>query len=111
MRNQNESLNNILWSVCPKTKFCGVHKVLTCTSEAISHFNSGAASRAVILESAGVTPGCNMLSELREEDVMRIYHSNRKVQTAIRIKRRKLRAEKKSGGKKSATTYLACSFG
>ena len=84
--------------------------MLMCTSDTISHFNTRAANRALILESAVVTPGCTMLSAL-QVDVTRIYHSKQKVQTAIRIKRRKLRAEKKSGGKKLATTYLAGSFG
>ena len=110
-QNQNESLNNVLWSICPKTKFCGVDKVKLCTSEAISHFNTGAASRATILETVGVTPGYNMLSALQEEDATRVYHSMRKVQTVTRIRRRKMRGEKKSGGKKSATTYLAGGFG
>ena len=28
-QNQNEAINGILWSICPKTKFCGCTKVAT----------------------------------------------------------------------------------
>ena len=45
-QNQNEAINNVLWSICLKTKFCGIKKVLLAAAEAICRFNTGAASRA-----------------------------------------------------------------
>ena len=68
--NQNESINNILWSICPKNKFCGVKKVLLAASEAICRFNS----RALVLESIGIKPGENMIDAIRAEENVRIYH-------------------------------------
>ena len=34
-QNQNESINIVLWSICLKTKFCGIKKVLLAAAEAI----------------------------------------------------------------------------
>ena len=42
-QNQNESINGVLWSKCPKTKFCGKIKVLLAVSETVMYFNTGAA--------------------------------------------------------------------
>ena len=46
-QNQSESINNVLWSICLKTKFCGIKKVLLAAAEAICRFNTGTASRAL----------------------------------------------------------------
>ena len=32
-QNQNEAINGMLWSVCPKTKFCGRSKVLLAVAD------------------------------------------------------------------------------
>ena len=110
-QNQNESINNVLWSICPKTKFCGDKKVLLAAAEAICRFNTGAASRALLLESVRIKPGCKMLNALREEDDTRIYHATQKTNVDTHLKRRKRRADKKSAGCTKPTTYLAGGFG
>ena len=71
-QNQNESTNGILWSKCPKTKFCGRTKVLLAVSETIMHFNTGAGSRVSVLSGVGVAAGRNMLTALRKEDNLRV---------------------------------------
>ena len=45
-KNQNESINGVLWSKCPKTKFCGKYKVSLAVTETVVHFNFGSTSRA-----------------------------------------------------------------
>ena len=109
-QNQNESINNVLWCIYLKTKFCGLQKVILSVSQAITKFNAGAASRAIVLEAMGITPDRNMLTTLREEDNQRIYNATRNISSIIRLRRRKRRSEKKSGGK-SVITYLAGGFG
>ena len=61
-QNQNEAANGILWSKCPKTKFCGVRRVCVpiAACETITLFNTGAASKAVTLDLCGVTPGVSL---------------------------------------------------
>ena len=48
-QNQNEAANGMLWSKCPKTKFCGARRVRIAACETIAVFNTGAASKAVIM--------------------------------------------------------------
>ena len=61
-------LNHVLWSKCPKTKFCGMNKVTLAVTETVAHFNTGAASKAVLMKTSGVTPDVNMLTALRKCD-------------------------------------------
>ena len=48
-QNQNESANGVLWFKCPKTKFCGARRVRIAVCETIAAFNTGAASKAVVM--------------------------------------------------------------
>ena len=48
-QNQNEAINGLLWSKCPKTKFCGKVKVLLAVSKTIIHLNTGSGSRETLL--------------------------------------------------------------
>lgn len=109
-QNQNESINGVLWSKCLKNKFCGKVKVLLAVAETVCHFNSGATSRVSILESAGVKVSANMLQGVRKEDSLRIKVAAKKITEKARMRRRKLRAEKKSK-KDDVVTYKAGSFG
>ena len=61
-QNQNEAANQVLWTKCPKTKFCGRVKLLLAVCETVIHFNNGAGARAVLLKTSGFAPGTNMLS-------------------------------------------------
>lgn len=85
-------------------------KVLLAVAETVCHFNSGATSRVSILESAGVKVSANMLQGVRKEDSLRIKVAAKKITEKARMRRRKLRAEKKSK-KDDVVTYKAGSFG
>ena len=61
-QNQNEAINGLLWSKCPKTKFCGKVKVLLAVSETISHFNTGSGSTVTLLNQLNIESSQNMLS-------------------------------------------------
>ena len=60
-QNQNEAINGLLWSKCPKTKFCGKAKVLLAVSETISHFNTGSDSKMTLLNQLNIDSSKNML--------------------------------------------------
>ena len=109
-QNQNESVNGVLWSKCPKTKFCGKSKILLAVSETVTHFNSGSGSRVKLLDSFCSKPKRNMMLAMRKEDDKRVKNAARKIVEQARKRRRKLRSEKKSK-KENIVTYQAGSFG
>ena len=47
-QNQNESINNVLWTRCLKTKFCGYNKVYLAVCDSVSYFNAGATSKSLL---------------------------------------------------------------
>ena len=107
-QNQNEAINGMLWSKCPKTKFCGARKVTIAVCETIALFNTGAASKAMVMDIFGITPGTNTMKALRLQDQSRIKAASKKVSEKYQKQRQKLRAQKKSKGDKTA--YQAGGF-
>ena len=89
-QNANESLHNVLWSKCPKNYFCGKERLNFAVNETITVFNSGAASKAMILEAAGVKQiGRRTYTCLRNEDRQRFVSSAQKVSKKYKIARLK----------------------
>ena len=78
-QNQNEAVNHVLCTKCPKTKVCGHIKLLLAVSETVTNFNTGAGSKAVLMKSVGVTSTENMLNALRKADNIRIKKAARKI--------------------------------
>ena len=107
-QNQNEAINGMLWSKCPKIKFCGARKVTIAVCETIALFNTGAASKAIVMDIFGITPGSNTMKALRLQDQSRIKAASKKVSDKYQKQRQKLRAQKKSKGDKTA--YQAGGF-
>ena len=100
----------MLWSKCPKTKFCDRQKILLAVSETIGEFNTGAASKAMVLKSSGAAPHHNMLSALRNTDKIRIKKAAIKISEKARHARRKSRAKRKSKVT-DKISYMAGGFG
>lgn len=94
-QNQNEAANGILWSKCPKTRFCGARRVRIAACATIAAFNTGGASQAVTLQLCGVTPGIQTMRGLRKQDATRMKNAAKKVSEKYRKTRQKLRARKK----------------
>jgi hypothetical protein len=101
-QNQNEAANGVLWSKCPKTKFCGARKVRIAACETVAVFNTGAASKAVMMTLCGITPGQNSMRALRLQDRVRIQSAAKKMTLKYKNQRRRLRALQKSKGDKNA---------
>ena len=108
-QNQNESLNGLLWSICPKIRFCGKEKLESCVCEAVNRFNTGAHSSAELLEMLQINPGRHMLEELTKEDSSRVKVAERKVSGHARVQRQKLRSRKKKNV--DTISYNPGSFG
>ena len=110
-QNQNESINRLLWSLCPKTKFCGRKRVEVAVCNAVCHFNQGATSRCSFLSSSGVTPAIHMIVSTLKMDNQRIKNAQAKITAKYRASRRKRRADKKSKQKETQTLYYPGGFG
>ena len=108
-QNQNESLNGQLWSRVPKTMFCGKRKVIIAACETICVANTGAASKAFLLEDMGIAAGQNMVRALHKEDNERIKHAARKISARYRKKRKQLKYSTKS--KVKNISYRTGSYG
>ena len=108
-QNQNESVNGQVWSRCPKSRYCGKRRVVIAVCKTVGVFNTGAACKATLMQSCGVTPGRNMLKALRKVDHERIVFAGHKVSTRYRKQRQELRSKKKTQADK--LSYQAGAFG
>lgn len=72
-------LNNVLWSRCLKTKFCGVKKVSLTVSETVAYFNAGAATTALLMKKSGINPCEEALRTFRNKDQSRVISAARKI--------------------------------
>ena len=109
-QNQNEAINGILWSKCPKTRFCGSRKVRIAVCETVAEFNSGAASEAVLMRMCDISePGENSMRAFRSKDNLRIQIAAQKVSQKYRLQRQKQRFQRKA--KPYSASYLPGSFG
>ena len=109
-QNQNEALNGVLWSRCPKTRFVGRKRVILAVCEAINQFNSGAGNKVQILEEIGLPISAQAMFGFQKEDESRVKVAEKKVSVESRGMRRKLRAKRKSKGE-TKTTYFKGGFG
>ena len=109
-QNQNESLNGRLWSLVPKTTFCGKRRVVISVCEAICVSNTGAGSNLLLLEKFGIKPGENTLRALRQEDRARLHNASRKVSEKYRKGRKMLKFQKKRQ-KDACSAYKPGGFG
>ena len=109
-QNQNEAINGILWSKCPKRKFCGREKLLLAVAETVCEFNTGAACLEEVLNQSNIHSTSNSFTIFRNIDSTRLNHAAKKISMKARLQRRKLRATRKGGAEKG-TSYISGAFG
>ena len=82
-QNQNESVNNLLWSKCPKRIFCGKRKLeAAAAAQAVITCNMGSAGQEEVLKSIRVKElGVHTIKGYQKENSDRIYHAKLKVST------------------------------
>ena len=110
-QNQTESLNGHLWSLVPKTTFCGKRRIVIAVCEASCVSNAGAASNCMLFERLEIEHGENTLRAIRQEDQARLQNASRTVSEKYRISRKKLKFQKKVKEKRPCSAYKAGGFG
>jgi len=58
-KNQNELINSVMWTYCPKKLFGGINRFTIASCDAISQFNDGSSGRYQLFKSLNVTIGDN----------------------------------------------------
>ncbi|KAG8196356.1 hypothetical protein JTE90_009575 [Oedothorax gibbosus] len=105
-QNSNESLNQLVWKVCPKVSGCGPLITQIAAHDAAMIFNDGQMSRLKVLRRLGIKPGANAVSAHFKAYLSRIKQSEKRfknntveARTAKRRERlRKVMANKKKEG-------------
>ena len=110
-QNQNESINNMLWALCTKRKFCSYNRLLLYVYETITKFNSGVSMKSVVLKNVGCEPTHHMVNVLRKEDNQRIDHAERKISIKRRSARQKQRLDRKRKMDNKPVGYVSGGFG
>lgn len=93
-QNRNESLNGLIWQLCPKETFCGATTVETAAAMAVSLFNDGSVALRRILEEMQCPVGVFTAASARSLDDERVYHAERKAsnkEKSARKRRRRIR--------------------
>ena len=83
-QNQNEALNGVVWSKCPKIKFTSKQKANLAVCDSICQFNTAAANKAIIID----INASSRTAGFRKEDVERMKNAERKISISSRSKRR-----------------------
>lgn len=113
-QNNNESINSVIWKLCPKTIGCGRKVVEIATNEAIVLFNDGNSGRKRLMESFGLTFGKNMSNFSSTMDLKRIKFAEKKfvlsTREARQAKRMRKNQEKNDLIAKEGITYAAGEF-
>ena len=106
--NQNESLNNVVWSRCPKRVFCGRARFEISVCEAIVQFNEGSKGRYYLFKTVNTTPVDNAVKGLSRIQRIRIRKASQKISDKYKKRRQALRLERKI--KKKDKSYVPGAF-
>ena len=79
-QNQNESLNSVVWTRAPKSKFRGPKTVELAAISAVLEFNNGASAKYEVMEMANIPAGTHTMAGCIARDTKRIFHSKYKSQ-------------------------------
>lgn len=113
-QNQNESLNSVVWSFCPKESFAGLNSVETACAMAVARFNDGSDTSGNIMKRCGLNPGKYVSERAEKEDTKRTYHAERKTRegalTARQQRRTERRHQEKSNIENEGETYVSGGF-
>lgn len=113
-QNSNESFNNKVWSVCPKTSNSGLRIVKIAAADAVASFNDGNASKLAVLQKLDCKVGKFARVSLGQHDVLRVKMAQKRLREATkeaRRTRRRLRLEDHSKSiQREGTTYAAGAF-
>ena len=109
-QNANESINNIVWSRCPKRLFCGRERYMISVCEAITQFNNGANGRKQLFKDLNLDICLNAFTGLQKQDKIRLQHAAYKISEKYKHRRQKLRVLRKNKSKKAKKDYISDAF-
>ncbi|GFO14796.1 hypothetical protein PoB_004130100 [Plakobranchus ocellatus] len=96
-QNAYESLYNVIWSKCPKNKFCSMRKLQFAAVVGIGKFNFGSSSTLSLCECLGLKPGHHGLRLAATRQKLRISNSqqaHKAKETSRRQKRKAARLQR-----------------
>lgn len=113
-QNANESFNNKVWTMCPKTTNSG-HKIMQISAyDSVAHFNDGNSSKLKILERLQVSTGTYARTLLNDRDNLRVKSAEKRRLAStkeVRKAKRRLRLEEHNRAvEREGVTYCAGSF-
>ena len=91
-QNPNESVNSIVWKLCPKDKNHGLTTVTTAVAVAVGIFNDGAMTYAAVLKHLGLSVGVFTKQFITSADSARVANAQQKAHLSsheARIARRR----------------------
>ncbi|KAL8607807.1 hypothetical protein ACOMHN_005362 [Nucella lapillus] len=94
MQNANESINNLVWKLCPKTKNHGITTVNTAVALAVCIFNDGATLMEAVLNRMNIEAGDFAKTFFAHKDTYRILTSQTRAQLATKESRRRRRLQR-----------------
>lgn len=113
-QNNNESINSVIWKLCPKTQGSGKRIVEIATNEAVVLFNDGNKGRKDIMEEFGLTVGINARECFNVLDQERMATCDlrflQSTKESRKIKKMKEKAEAENFLSKEGETYSAGAF-
>ncbi|GFX22965.1 uncharacterized protein TNCV_2086731 [Trichonephila clavipes] len=113
-QNNNESINSLIWKLCPKTLGCGRKIVDISTNEAIVIFNDGNQGRLKIMQSLGLTVSQFAHKFVTLVDIKIIQtakvHFNLRTKEVRQAKRMQFKTTCKKLTEKEGTSYACSEF-
>lgn len=93
-QNNNESLNSLIWQMCPKTSNCGKKIAKIAAYEAAVTFNSGRKERLTIMKEMGLVPGAKAVISFFKTDCARVKQAGKRLlDSTLEARRAKKRAK------------------
>ena len=110
-QNPNESINHIIWKICPKEKNHGLKTVEISVAVAVCLFNSGCSTLGDILRAMAIEPRSFSQQFFSNKDALRIITAQRQARQATK-EWRTMRRQQRLGlqeeqAKREGQPYLA----
>lgn len=93
--NVNESYNNVLWRLVPKTDFSGLVPLEMSANMAVLLYNEGASAWLKVMRKVGMTPGRHCIMGAKRQDHMRLLGAQYKTSDKEKTRRNFRRATRK----------------
>lgn len=106
-QNANESINNIIWKYCPKTKHHGKTTAETAVAMAVCLFNDGCGRLGDILQGIKISVGQFAAAFFAEKDTVRIMAAQRQSQMATKEYRKRRRLKRLGRDEEQGLPYQA----